>query len=108
MVFHRYMSAAQAKKISTAMKGDPLINSKTDVSDVQAIDFFLGYVEYELLTEALKGNTYYRLPLSENSDARLKEIIDELENKGYKVVYEKFDDFRSDPPYAVGELKISW
>lgn len=90
------------------MKGDPLINSKTDVSGVQAIDFFLRYVEYELLTEALKGNTYYRLRLSENSDARLKEIIDELEDKGYEVAYEKFDAFKSDPPYAVGELKISW
>lgn len=107
MVSHRYMSAEQAKKISIAMKGDPLINSKTDVSGVQAIDSFLGYVEYELLTEALKGNTYYRLRLSENSDSRLKQIIDELERKGYKVVYEKFDDFRSDPPYVVGELKIS-
>ena len=31
-----------------------------------------------------------------------------LKNKGYEVTYEKFDDFRSDPPYAVGELKISW
>lgn len=34
MVSHRYMSAGQAKKISMAMKGDPLINSKTDVSGV--------------------------------------------------------------------------
>lgn len=29
-------------------------------------------------------------------------------DKGYEVAYEKFDDFRSDPPYAVGELEISW
>lgn len=38
----------------------------------------------------------------------MDKMVEFLKDKGYKVTYEEFDDFRSDPPYAVGELEISW
>ena len=89
MVFHRYINASQAEKISEAMKDTPL-------------------VDYEITEAALKGNDQFKAILSDDLVKKMDKMVEFLKNEGYKVTYEKFDDFRSDPPYVVGELKISW
>lgn len=105
MITTKYINAKQARGISEAMKDYPLIDRKTDFT---AIDSFLEYLGYELMDAALKGNNHYKTTLSDNTVKKLDKITDFLKSEGYNVRYEKFDDFRSDPPYAVGELEISW
>lgn len=105
MVFHRYINASQAEKISEAMKDTPLVDSKLDY-DIH--DSYIEYLEYEITEAALKGHDHFKTVLSDTLVKKMDKIVEFLKNKGYKVIYEKFDDFRSDPPYAVGELEISW
>lgn len=105
MVFHRYINALQAEKISEAMKDTPLVDGKLDY-DIH--DSYLKYLEYEITEAALKGNDHFKAILSDDLVKKMDKMVEFLKDKGYKVTYEEFDDFRSDPPYAVGELEISW
>lgn len=105
MVFHRYINALQVKKVSEVMKDTSLVDNKLDYD---MYDPYLTYLECEITQAALKGNTHFKAILSDNHVKKMDKIVEFLKNKGYEVTYEKFDDFRSDPPYAVGELKISW
>ena len=105
MVFHRYINALQAEKISEAMKYTPLIDSKLDYA---IHDSYLEYLQYEITEAALKGHDHFAVILSDNLVKKMDKMVEFLKDKGYKVAYEVFDDFRSDPPYAVGELEISW
>lgn len=105
MVFRRYINALQAEKISEAMKDIPLIDSKLDYT---IHDSYLEYLEYEITEAALKGHDHFKTILSDDLVKKMDKIVEFLKDKGYKVIYEEFDDFRSDPPYAVGELEISW
>lgn len=104
-MFHRYINALQAEKISEAMKDIPLIDSKLDYA---IHDSYLEYLEYEITEAALKGHDHFKTILSDNLVKKIDKIVEFLKDKGYKVIYERFDDFRSDPPYAIGELEISW
>ena len=105
MAFYRYINALQAEKISEAMKDTPLIDSKLDYT---IHDSYLEYLQYEITEAALKGHDHFKTILSDELVKKIDKMIEFLKDKGYKVTYEKFDDFRSDPPYAVGELEISW
>ena len=105
MVFHRYINALQAEKISEAMKDTPLVDSKLDY-DIH--DSYLEYLEYEITEAALKGHDHFKTILSDNLVKKMDKMVEFLKDKGYEVTYEKFDDFRSDPPNAIGELTISW
>lgn len=57
MVFHRYINALQAEKISEAMKDTPLVDGKLDY-DIH--DSYLKYLEYEITEAALKGNDHFK------------------------------------------------
>lgn len=105
MVFHRYINALQAEKISEAMKDIPLIDSKLDYT---IHDSYLEYLEYEITEAALRGHDHFKTILSDELVKKMDKMVEFLKDKGYKVTYEKLDDFRSDPPYAVSELEISW
>ena len=105
MVFHRYINALQAEKISEAMKDIPLIDSKLDYN---IHDSYLEYLQYEITEAALKGHDHFKTILSDELVKKMDKMVEFLKDKGYEVTYEKFNDFRSDPPYAVGELEISW
>lgn len=105
MAFYRYINALQAEKISKAMKDTPLIDSKLDY-DIH--DSYLEYLQYEITEAALKGHDHFKTILSDELVKKMDKMVEFLKDKGYEVTYEEFDDFRSDSPYAVGELEISW
>lgn len=106
MVFHTYINALQAEKISEAMKDDTLLTDSK--LDYDMYDSYLEYLQCEITEAALKGNNHFKAILSDDRVEKMDKMVEFLKSKGYEVTYEKFDDFRSDPPYAVGELEISW
>ena len=65
-------------------------------------------VAMEIKEAALKGHDHFKTILSDELVKKMDKMVEFLKDKGYEVTYEKFDDFRSDPPYAIGELTISW
>lgn len=58
--------------------------------------------------EAKRAADNFNQDLFRRALEKMDKMVEFLKDKGYEVAYEKFDDFRSDPPYAVGELEISW
>ena len=102
MAFYRYINALQAEKISEAMKDTPLIDSKLDY-DIH--DSYLEYLQYEITEAALKGHDHFKTILSDNLVKKMDKMVEFLKDKGYKVIYEKFDDFKSDHPMLLVSLK---
>ena len=84
------------------MKDTPLIDSKLDY-DIH--DSYLEYLQYEITEAALKGHDHFKTILSDNLVKKMDKMVEFLKDKGYKVIYEKFDDFKSDHPMLLVSLK---
>lgn len=107
MVICKYINALQAREISDVIRNNPLIYRRTDYDEIGP---FIEYIEHQLTDAALKGNNRYKTVLSRDVVEKLDQVINFLKSEGYGVEYTEYndDDFRYEPPYAVGELDIIW